>query len=117
MALVRDRADVLLKKAEAGELPDELAQQAWFRFNAATGVGEVNSWRNSLPAFLRDLQDADLGHVEVLLEHRLPLTPKRVDALLCGTDPRTGRNSYVLVELKQWSNAEQRDDGLVMVPQ
>jgi hypothetical protein len=117
VALVRDRADVLLKKAEAGELPDELAQQAWFRFNAATGVGEINSWRNSLPAFLRDLHDADLGHVEVLLEHRLPLTPKRVDALLCGTDPTTGRNSYVLVELKQWSNAEQRDDGLVMVPQ
>ena len=53
---------------------DELAQQAWFRFDAATGVGEVNSWRNSLPAFLRDLQDAGLGDVEVLLEHQLPLT-------------------------------------------
>ncbi len=116
MALVRDRADVLLKKAEAGALPDELAQQAWFRFNASTGVGEINSWRHSLPTFLRDLQDAGLGHVEVLLEHRLPLTPKRVDVLLCGTDPATGRNSYVLVELKQWSNAEQREDGLVVVP-
>jgi hypothetical protein len=92
-------------------------QQAWFQFNAATGVGEVNSWRSSLPAFLRDLQEAELGHVEVLLEHRLPLTPKRVDVLLCGTDPRSGRNSYVLVELKQWSNAQLRDDGLVMVPQ
>jgi hypothetical protein len=116
VALVRDRADVLLKKAEIGELHEELVREASIRFNAATGVGEINSWRNSLPAFLGDLQDAGLGHLEVLLEHRLPLTPKRVDALLCGTDPRTGRNSYVLVELKQWSNAEQRDDGLVMVP-
>ena len=91
MALVRDRADTLLKKAEAGELHEELARQARIRFNAATGVGEVNSWRNSLPAFLTDVRDAGLGHVEVLLEHRLPLTPKRVDVLLCGTHPTTGR--------------------------
>ena len=117
VALVRDRADALLKKADADELHELLAQQARLRFNAGTGVSEVNSWRNSLPAFLRDVQEAGLGHVEVLLEHRLPFTPKRVDALLCGTHPRTGRNSYVLVELKQWTNAEVREDGLVAVPQ
>lgn len=117
MALVRDRADVLLRKAEADALHEELALQARMRYDAATGVGEVNSWRNSLPAFLRDLDEAGLGHVEVLLEHRLPFTPKRVDVLLCGTHPTTRRHSYVLVELKQWSNAVVRDDGLVMVPQ
>jgi hypothetical protein len=117
VALVRDRADVLLKKAEAGELHDLMARQAWFQFDAGTGVGEVNSWRNSLPVFLRDVDDAGLGHVEVLLEHKLPFTPKRVDVVLCGTHPTTRRNSYVLVELKQWTNAEPLDDGLVLVPQ
>lgn len=117
MALVRDRADVLLKKAEAGELHELLAHQARMRFNAGSGVGEVNSWRLSLPALLTDVQDAGLGHVEVLLEHRLPLTPKRVDALLCGVHPKTGQNSYVLVELKQWTNAVERDDGRVTIPQ
>jgi uncharacterized protein len=117
VALVRDRADVLLKRAEAGELHELLAQQARMQFDAGTGVGEINSWRLSLPALLTDLEEAGLGHVEVLLEHRLPLTPMRVDAVLCGTHPRTRRNSYVLVELKQWTNAEVRDDGLVMIPQ
>jgi hypothetical protein len=117
VALVRDRADALLKKAEADELHELLAEQARMRFNAGTGVGELNSWQKSLPVFLRDLHDAGLGHVEVLLEHRLPFTPKRVDIVLCGMHPTTRRNSYVLVELKQWSNAELRDDGLVTVPQ
>ena len=77
---------------------------------------EINSWRQSLPALLTDLQDAGLSHVEVLLEHRLPYTPKRVDALLCGVDPTTRRPSYVLVELKQWTNAVSVDDDLVHVP-
>jgi uncharacterized protein len=116
VALVRDRADVLLRKAEAGELHELLAQQARMQFDAGTGIGEINSWRLSLPALLTDLQEAGLGHVEVLLEHRLPLTPKRVDALLCGVHPTTGQNSYVLVELKQWSNAVVRDDGRVSIP-
>jgi len=116
VALVRDRADVLLRKAEAHGLHELLAEQARIRFDARTGVGEVNSWRNSLPALLNDLHDAGLNHVEVLLEHRLPYSPKRVDALLCGVHPRTRKPSYVLVELKQWTNAESVGDELVRVP-
>jgi uncharacterized protein len=117
VALVRDRADVLLRKAEADGLHELLVEQARIRFDTRTGVGEVNSWRKSLPALLGDLRDAGLDHVEVLLEHRLPYSPKRVDALLCGVHPRTGRPSYVLVELKQWTNAESVGDELVHVPQ
>jgi hypothetical protein len=91
VALVRDRADVLLRKAEADGLHELLAEQAQIRFDARTGVSEVNSWRQSLPALLGDLRDAGLDHVEVLLEHRLPYSPKRVDALLCGLHPKTHR--------------------------
>src|SRR3954451_4375962 len=60
VALVRDRAANLLKRAEADELHESLAQQARIRFNAGTGVAEITSWRQSLPAFLTDLQDAGL---------------------------------------------------------
>ncbi len=117
MALVRDDAGSLLAKAEAKELHELLAQQARIRFQAATGISEVRSWENSLPPFLADVVEAGLGHVEVLLEHRLPYTPKRVDALLCGVHPATGKPSYVLVELKQWTNAESIGRDLVHVPQ
>lgn len=117
MPLLRDNAAALLQRADADRLYQELADQARFQFNSATGVGEVRSWRNSLPAILRDVRDAGLGHVEVLIEHRLPYSAKRVDVILCGIAPRTGRPTYVLVELKQWTNAETLDDGLVRVPQ
>lgn len=81
------------------------------------GEGERRSWRNSLPALARDLSDAGLDQVEVLLEHRLPLTSKRADAILAGVHPRTGRHSYVVVELKQWSQANlwEDDDALVEI--
>jgi hypothetical protein len=117
VALVRDSAVALLKRSEAKELHTLLEQQAQVQFGAATGPSEVRSWEMSLRALLGDLGDAGLGHVEVLLEHKLPYTPKRVDAVLCGVHPTTGRPSYVLVELKQWTNAVTAGDGLVTVPQ
>jgi uncharacterized protein len=117
VALVRDNASSLLDKAKAKELHELLAQQARIQFDAGTGVSELRSWELSLPEFLADLEHAGLGHIEVLLEHKLPYTPKRVDALLCGVHPKTRKPSYVLVELKQWTNAESAGDGLVHVPQ
>jgi hypothetical protein len=47
----------------------------------------------------------------VLIEHHLPLTSKRVDAILAGAHPKTGAPSYVVIALKQWSGAEQYEDG------
>ncbi len=50
--------------------------------------------------------DADLGNVEMLIEYQLPLTSRRADVVLAGVDRRTGGDAYVVVELKQWSQAE-----------
>ena len=52
------------------------------------------------------------------MEYRLPLTSKRADVILAGRHPRTGAPSYVVVELKQWSNADLFDPTgeLVTVP-
>ncbi|WP_051773145.1 DUF2075 domain-containing protein [Saccharothrix sp. NRRL B-16314] len=101
----------------ADRLHTVLEEQARIQFESGVGRAEVRSWQNSLPAFLTDVVEAGLGHVEVLLEHKLPHSPKRVDVILCGTHPRHGTPSYVLVELKQWSRAELLDGDLVQVPQ
>lgn len=79
------------------------------------GPGERRSWRGSLPVLSRDLADAGLSDVEVILEYRLPLTSKRADVILAGTHPTTGRPSYVVVELKQWSAAERWEDSDTLV--
>lgn len=89
---------------EPSRLEEELARYLAY---AGVGVGpaERASWRGSLPVLAQDLRDAGLGQVEVLVEHRLPLTSKRTDAVLAGVHPRTNQPSYLVVELKQWSRA------------
>ncbi|WP_233515697.1 DUF2075 domain-containing protein [Nocardiopsis sp. L17-MgMaSL7] len=65
-----------------------------------------------------DLVDAGLGEVEMLMEYRLPLSGKRVDVVLAGHHPETNDHSYVVVELKQWSESEswEEDPKMVLVP-
>ena len=96
-------------------------EQMMARMLATTGrrpsEGEARSWRASLPMLAADLMSAGLGNVEMLVEHQLPLTSKRIDAVLAGQHPKTGLPSYVLIELKQWSRAEMYEDdaSLVMI--
>ncbi|MEV4225357.1 DUF2075 domain-containing protein [Nonomuraea sp. NPDC049725] len=82
------------------------------------GKGERKSWDRSIPILARDLVEAGLGGVEMLIEYQLPLTSKRADVILAGRDRRTGADSYLIVELKQWSQAELYEDDteLVLVP-
>lgn len=79
--------------------------------------GERLSWERSLPALVADLRTAGLGDVEMLLEFQLPLTSKRADVVLAGQHPVTGGASYVIVELKQWSDATifEDDEQLVTI--
>lgn len=88
---------------------DSVVEQLLARMLLTTGrhpsKGEVRSWSSSIPTLVADLQDAGLNNVEMLLEHQLPLTSKRVDVVLAGIHPKTGKDSYVLVELKQWHEA------------
>ncbi|WP_026448954.1 DUF2075 domain-containing protein [Actinopolyspora mortivallis] len=115
MALVRRSAGELLDDAKADRLHLLLNEQARFQLDSRVGMSEVRSWKRSLPVLLADLADAGLGHVEVLLEHKLPHSSRRVDAVLCGTHPKTGEPSYVLVELKQWSHVEEVLGDLVRI--
>jgi hypothetical protein len=78
---------------------------------------EMRSWERSLPVLAQDLVQAGLDNVEVLVEHHLPLTSKRADVVLAGQHPKTGEPSYVVIELKQWSQAKawQDDRELVLI--
>lgn len=103
-----------LSGAEAN-LAEYLAEQLAFRTGARASRGEMKSWRRSIPVLRDDLLDAGLGDVEVLLEYQLPLTSKRADVVLAGRHPQTGVPSYVVLELKQWSDAEQFEDSDTLV--
>jgi uncharacterized protein len=80
----------------------------------APGESERRSWRNSLPLLASLLADAHLGGVEILVEYRLPLSSKRADAVLIGTN-QSGATSVLVCELKQWSSAEiEETDGRIV---
>jgi DUF2075 family protein len=103
-----------LLEAEPSAVERHLATQLAHQ-GVSVGVGERRSWQHSLPALARDLCDAGLGAVEVILEHRLPLTSKRSDVILAGVHPRTGNPSYIVVELKQWTNAHRFEESDTLV--
>lgn len=96
--------------AHDGSLLHHLIEQFIHMHGYRPGTSETRSWERSIPALVAALNDAGLGDVEVMLEYVLPLNSKRADAVLAGVHPVTGEPSYVVVELKQWSQAVPHDD-------
>jgi hypothetical protein len=119
VTLLRRSAASLAAELNAGRsVLEHMLRQMIFQIGHRPSSAEVASWERSLPVLCADLLDAGLGKVEVLVEYHLPLTSQRADVVLAGAHPRTGDASYVIVELKQWSEAHawEGDPNLVEVP-
>ncbi len=108
--LFRASAETVAVMALDGSLFLHLNEQFFHVFGHRPGPSEARSWERSIPALAAALNDAGLGNVEVILEYALPMNSRRVDAVLAGTHPITGEPSYVVVELKQWSQATPDED-------
>ncbi|MFG2603005.1 DNA/RNA helicase domain-containing protein [Streptomyces sp. NPDC048514] len=108
--LFRESAKTIAARALDSSLYLHLTEQFVHMHGYRPGNAEARSWERSIPALAAALNDAGLGDVEVMLEYALPLNSKRADAVLAGVHPVTGEPSYVVVELKQWSQAEPDED-------
>ncbi|MFI5493464.1 DNA/RNA helicase domain-containing protein [Actinoplanes sp. NPDC051859] len=114
MSAFRVSAAGLLRLATEGSLPDRLAEH--LRMNGhGVHPAERTSWSRSLLILAQDLADAGLSRVEVLVEYQLPLTSRRIDVVLAGVHPQTGDDSFVVIELKQWSYATRYEDSDTLV--
>ncbi len=89
MALIRRSAASLAALADTGSVAELMFEQTLYGYGPRPSPGEARSWSRSIPVLAHDLVQAGLGQVEVLLEHRLPLSSRRVDAILAGRHPRT----------------------------
>lgn len=88
---------------------DKKLQRAFYdHFRYKPSPSEVRSWENSLIRMSSVLQYADLTDNGILLEYQLPLTSKRLDCMVMGTDDHRDPNA-VVVELKQWDDAQPSD--------
>ncbi|MFS8201193.1 DNA/RNA helicase domain-containing protein [Streptomyces sp. CWNU-52B] len=103
--LFRGSAETVALMALDNSLFLHLTEQFVHTHGYGPGASEVHSWERSIPALTAVLNEAGLGDVEVLIEYALPLSSKRADVVLAGVHPVTGDPSYVVVELKQWSQA------------
>ncbi|GAB2975022.1 DUF2075 domain-containing protein [Streptomyces pseudoechinosporeus] len=112
--LFRASAETVAVMALDGSLFLHLTEQFVHMHGYRPGSSEVRSWERSIPDLTAALNEAGLGDVEVMIEYALPLNSKRADAVLAGIHPVTGEPSYVVVELKQWSQATPDEDDPVL---
>ncbi|MFI1679503.1 DUF2075 domain-containing protein [Streptomyces sp. NPDC020607] len=112
--LFRASAKTVATMALDSSLYLHLTEQFTHRHGYQPTSSEARSWERSIPALTAALNDAGLGDVEVMLEYALPMNSKRADAVLAGVHPRTGDPSYVVVELKQWSDVVPDEDDLLL---
>lgn len=91
------------RNAIAGRLAT--AFERHFRYRPSEN--EFRSWQNSLRALAAVVDHARLLDHGIILEYQLPLSSRRLDALLMGRD--TAGDRAVIVELKQWDDAQAAD--------
>ena len=70
---------------------------------------EFLSWQNSLNFMRNVLDDEEIPNdSEICIEYQIPKTSKRVDFIIAGANDE--KDNVIVVELKQWSEAEKVDD-------
>src|SRR5206468_9597029 len=113
MRLYSGMSEDFIRDTTRNHIADRLREAffAYYRYNPSPG--EVNSWRNSLRAMKDVLDIASLHDHGILLEYQLPLTSRRIDCMVCGSD-EGDTDQAVIVELKQWERCEPADPDKVV---
>lgn len=102
MHLYQGTSEQFIGDATQARIANLLSDRFFVEFRYRPAPSEVTSWRNSLSAMANVLQTADLTDQGILVELKLPLSSKRLDVMVTGSNPVTG-DAAVIVELKQWT--------------
>ncbi len=90
------------------QMPDKLQKAYETYYYRMANPREVQSWNNSLQFMKNAVEYASLKEDMIVVEYELPYSNQRIDCMLFGRGPAGGDN-VVLMELKQWSKAEECD--------
>lgn len=69
---------------------------------------EYRSWESSLRVLKDSLDNPELIRNKIIIEYRLPYSERRIDVMLFGRS-NEGKDTIILIELKQWSNRSIKD--------
>lgn len=98
-----------IREAESGSLSGKMLHQFWNHHAYQPSESETKSWDNSLKALADVIDSKDFKDIGVVLEYHLPYSGYRIDALFFGKSEHDV-NSSTVIELKQWSNVELKDE-------
>jgi hypothetical protein len=88
---------------------NRIAEEITSRLPIKVGESEQNSYKRSLRAVYTSLSRSHIpSDVEVALEYRIPLTNRRIDFMIAGSDD-SGTDHLVICELKQWDRVTHTD--------
>jgi hypothetical protein len=92
---------------DAPTIEDIVAAEVKKNLNLSVGPGEYQAWKNSLGnAMSHVMLDSGIpDDAAVAVEYRLNGRKFRIDFLIAGQD-RAGKESIVIVELKQWTDID-----------
>ncbi len=98
----------------ADEIVGKIIDRIHQRLRFSVGDSEQRAFRNSLRYMDTVLQDRDIPEdAGVSIEYQIPQTGKRIDFIVSGRDEQS-RSAAILIELKQWDEAELTNkDGVV----
>lgn len=101
-----------IKDVRDGYIADKIEESFANLKISHTNKAEYRAWANSLMYMRNAIDDEEISDdCKLAIEYQIPLTSKRVDFLIAGTD-EFDNNNVVIVELKQWENCTptQRED-------
>lgn len=92
-----------------GRIADKIEESFRERGFHHNNLSEYRAFSSSLDKVERVLGIANLnGNVKVAIEYQLPISSKRIDFMITGKDTQ-GKDSAVIVELKQWDKVKPTD--------
>jgi len=101
-----DFTDDVLSGTIADKIKSDLAKIGIVDDN----IREYNAWQNSMQ-FMNTVVSVKTipDDCQISIEYEIPLTSKRVDFIIAGSDS-AGQDNVIIIELKQWTTAEIVDD-------
>lgn len=87
-------------------IEDKIEQKVREQLHKKTAPNEFMSWMNSMQYMYKVMEDKSIPDESMIaIEYRIPNSNKRVDFIVSGED-QMGRESAVVIELKQWQKME-----------
>ena len=90
-------------------IEEKIERKVFERLHKKTAHNEFSSWMNSMQYMYKVLEVKSIPDDSVIaIEYRIPNSNKRVDFIISSED-ELGRESAVIIELKQWQKLEKVD--------